>query len=173
MFWNKRGQIGGGEEPLGGMMMGVLAVIILFFISGAIYTAFFSPNKIDNTSLNGFSNVAQGVSKVYQQRQSIGEPVQIGTDYLLVGFGRDEKIKDKPCISTKIIKPSVKECSGVACLCICENTGREEMCTLEKTKCVPFKDAGFDFADDCNVAFGKGKPQMVRIEMGSSGMLIS
>ena len=174
MFLNKRGQTGGGDEVPPASITGILTVVILFFITGSLFVVFFEVNKIDNTSLNGFNMVAQGVSSVYKtQGQPIKEPVQIGTDYILVGFGKDENVKEKPCMSTKIVKPEIRECAGVACLCICENTGTEEMCTLEKTECVPFNDINFVFADVCNVVFGKGEPQMVKIEMGSKGMILS
>ena len=64
VFFNKKGQSGGEETPIG-TMVGVVTLIILLYVGGA-WWGFGFDEKFDASSLNSYSLLADDVGRVWQ-----------------------------------------------------------------------------------------------------------
>ena len=121
---NKRGD-GGIDislETLIGLAAGLLIVIALFqstFIKNLF--GFISDDQEQGT-MNSFQELVRIIRSDKNDLNSLAVPYYIGSNFILVGFNKDNSGLYDHCGPEKVPRPATIQCANTACLCIYKET---------------------------------------------------
>jgi len=161
---HKRGLLENFSEFFVGLLLGAMMLGTLWLLGSYVYDLAFSEDSIDQNSYSHFETLANSIESKYNNPLAVEEvPYQLKKDLVIVAFNKEQEFVPGHCqgLNVNVARPE-RGCNG-ACLCICDESKKEQMCNVESAKCRPFEPS-LDFRGDCNIALSNGEVKFVLVE---------
>ncbi len=160
-FSTRRGLF--GISMLGGLLMGIIAVVIVAGAVNMFGSALFSSSEGPQTKdFNTFRDVENELRDMYATGETFTSVPAFHSDTtVLIALSHNQQTRSTSCLGPEFNKP-LDQCSSGACLCLCSLINDGKACDPEETICTEFVGQPLDFSDSCNTLLG-GDIQTIRI----------